>query len=64
MSTRGVYARTSLEKSADTEILLEPFVCQFMRGLKNKKASEYVPAKAVSISLDMITVHMRSWILL
>ncbi|KAE9048602.1 hypothetical protein PR001_g3742 [Phytophthora rubi] len=27
-----------------------------MRGLKKKKASEYVPAKAVPISLDMITV--------
>ncbi|ETN24093.1 hypothetical protein PPTG_00543 [Phytophthora nicotianae INRA-310] len=34
----------------------DPFVRQFMRGLKKKKASEYVPAKAVPISLDMITV--------
>ncbi|KAL4093619.1 hypothetical protein PRIC1_011051 [Phytophthora ramorum] len=34
----------------------DPFVRHFMRGLKKKKASEYVPAKAVPISLDMITV--------
>ncbi|KAG4045161.1 hypothetical protein JG687_00007913 [Phytophthora cactorum] len=35
----------------------DPYVRQFMRGLKKqKKASEYVPAKAVPISLNMITV--------
>ncbi|OWZ18895.1 hypothetical protein PHMEG_0006947 [Phytophthora megakarya] len=34
----------------------DPFVCQFMKGLKIKKAAEYVPAKIVPISLQMITV--------
>ncbi|ETL43069.1 hypothetical protein L916_06309 [Phytophthora nicotianae] len=33
-----------------------PFVRQFMRGLKKKKASEYVPARAVPISLQMLDV--------
>ncbi|KAH7477075.1 uncharacterized protein KRP23_7748 [Phytophthora ramorum] len=31
-------------------------VRQFMRGLKKKKTTEYVPAKAVPISLDMFAV--------
>ncbi|KUF82879.1 Imidazoleglycerol-phosphate dehydratase [Phytophthora nicotianae] len=34
----------------------DPFVRQFMRGLKKKKALEYVPARAVPISLQMLDV--------
>ncbi|ETP13237.1 hypothetical protein F441_11517, partial [Phytophthora nicotianae CJ01A1] len=50
-------AKTSLEKKRGYgNPARDPFVRQFMRGLKKKKASEYVPAKAVPISLDMITV--------
>ncbi|ETO76578.1 hypothetical protein F444_08057 [Phytophthora nicotianae P1976] len=34
----------------------DPFVRQFMRGLKKTKASEFVSAKAIPVSLDMLTV--------
>ncbi|ETL94920.1 hypothetical protein L917_07204 [Phytophthora nicotianae] len=50
--TRGrVWRKARIRKFAR-----DPFVRQFMRGLKKKKASKYVPAKAAPISLDMITV--------
>ncbi|KAL3667491.1 hypothetical protein V7S43_007712 [Phytophthora oleae] len=35
----------------------DPFVRQFVRGLKKRKASEYVQAKAVPISLEMLGVR-------
>jgi hypothetical protein len=34
----------------------DTFVRQFMRGLKKKKATEYVPARAVPVSLQMVGV--------
>ncbi|KAK1941097.1 hypothetical protein P3T76_007803 [Phytophthora citrophthora] len=34
----------------------DPFVRHFMRGLKKRKATEYVPARAVPVSLQMIGV--------
>ncbi|KAG1707129.1 hypothetical protein DVH05_026325 [Phytophthora capsici] len=56
VNTWSVREDESGEKRGNGNPARDPFVRQFMRGLKKKKAFEYVPAKAVPISLDMITV--------